>query len=184
MAEENNNGDLQGINEQLYKQNLELAVRNKILSLLRELYQISILTLEPIPLAEKVSILVQKAVELELVIIYAYSRPEDNLTPLACAKSNKLEEILKRSLGRYLFASPIEKVSVHPDFRKVLNRETVVVSGIMNLCKSRLAAFLLPIFLTLCLCYNMAIEKFLVYSYCGNGGRFGQFHQCHLGQTG
>src|SRR3989338_5822298 len=93
---------LKEINEQLYKQNLDLAVRNKILSLLRELYQISILTLEPIQLAEKVSILVQKALELELVVIYAYSLPDDRLQPLACAKSQKLEDILRRSIGQDL----------------------------------------------------------------------------------
>ena len=134
MAEENIGGELQSINEQLYKQNLDLAVRNKILSLLRELYQISILTLEPIQLAEKVSILVQKALELELVAIYAYSLPDDRLQPLACAKSQKLEDILRRSIGQDLVGSPIEKISSQVNFQKVLNREIVIVPGLMNLC--------------------------------------------------
>ena len=36
----------QSVTESLYKHNVELAVKNKTLSLLRQLYQISILVLE------------------------------------------------------------------------------------------------------------------------------------------
>ena len=38
---------LQEINQEIYKRNLELAVVNKTLSLLRKRYQISLLTLDP-----------------------------------------------------------------------------------------------------------------------------------------
>ncbi|HEY4512153.1 MAG TPA: hypothetical protein VJH63_00640, partial [Candidatus Paceibacterota bacterium] len=55
------------VTESLYKQNLELAVKNKTLSLLRQLYQISILALEMRPLGDKVVETVRNTLEFELV---------------------------------------------------------------------------------------------------------------------
>ncbi|MFH1170719.1 MAG: GAF domain-containing sensor histidine kinase [Candidatus Vogelbacteria bacterium] len=124
MAEENIDGGLQDINEQLYKQNLELAVRNKILSLLRELYQISILTLEPAQLANQVAVLVQKALELELVAIYGYSSETDIFSPLGQARSERLDKELTQ-IARLTLANQ--------DFRQVLAKETVMTAGLINL---------------------------------------------------
>lgn len=78
---------LSDINKELYKRNLELAVKNKTLSLLRELYQISILTLEPKDLAAKVVQTIQQALGFELTGIFIYSKDEDCLEPLAFAQS-------------------------------------------------------------------------------------------------
>jgi len=78
---------LTDINKELYKRNFELAVKNKTLSLLRELYQISILTLEPAALSKKIVSTIQLALEFELVGIYTYQSANDTLTPLGFAAS-------------------------------------------------------------------------------------------------
>ena len=59
--------NLQTVNQEIYKRNLELAVVNKTLSLLRKLYQISILTLAPADLSEKVSDTVRTDLNFEMV---------------------------------------------------------------------------------------------------------------------
>src|SRR3989344_5386358 len=78
---------LTDINKDLYKRNRELAVKNKTLSLLRELYQISILTLEPSALARKIVNTIQLALDFELVSIYSYHPSRDVLIPLGFAPS-------------------------------------------------------------------------------------------------
>lgn len=78
---------LTDINKELYKRNFELAVKNKTLSLLRELYQISILTLEPDALAKKIVNTIQLALGFELVGIYTYQPERDALSPLGFASS-------------------------------------------------------------------------------------------------
>ena len=133
MAEENVDNGLQDINEKLYKQNLELAVRNKILSLLRELYQISILTLEPAQLANQVATLVQKVLELEFVAIYTYSAENDIFSPLGQARSPKLDEKITTLVAPELVIQPISSAKTDRDFGKVLAKETVIVSGLVNL---------------------------------------------------
>ena len=50
------NEELKTVTESLYKQNLELAVKNKTLSLLSKLYEISVLTLNTRDLAKKVTL--------------------------------------------------------------------------------------------------------------------------------
>lgn len=57
------------ITEALYKQNRELAVLNKVLSLLRKLYQISLLTLDPDELIRQLSQSIKTALELESIAI-------------------------------------------------------------------------------------------------------------------
>ena len=73
--------ELKEITENLYKRNLELAVKNKTLSLLRQLYQISLLILEPLPLTEKIVKTVQSSLELELVGIYLFNA-NNKIVPL------------------------------------------------------------------------------------------------------
>ncbi|MDQ3014604.1 MAG: GAF domain-containing sensor histidine kinase [bacterium] len=87
--------DLKSITENLYQQNHQLAVTNKTLSLLRQLYQISILELEPTPLCEKIVFTVKEALELELVSIYIVD--DSRLKPLAISLSNEFASDLKES---------------------------------------------------------------------------------------
>ncbi len=94
-TEQGNGADLQALNEQLYKHSLELAVVNKTLSLLRKLYQISLLSLDPTSLSEKVSETVRVDLNMELVGIYLFSEETDCLTPFKFAKSDRFVESSK-----------------------------------------------------------------------------------------
>ena len=66
-TEDGNSADLQELNQQIYKHSLELAVVNKTLSLLRKLYQISLLSLDPSSLSEKDSVTIR--VDLNMVVV-------------------------------------------------------------------------------------------------------------------
>ncbi len=88
-------GQLRDANEKLYQHSLELSTRNKTLSLLRKLYQISILALEITPLAQKVSALVRTAFEFEMAGIYTVSEA-GTFIPLAFSRSDRLEKLAKR----------------------------------------------------------------------------------------
>ncbi len=77
----------------LYKQNVEISGKNKTLSLLSKLYEISILTLSPKDIAERVSHTVQTDLSLELVGIFLFNRDKDELQPLAFASSERLEKV-------------------------------------------------------------------------------------------
>ncbi len=95
--------DIESAAAVLYKQNLELAVKNKTLSLLRQLYQISILALEPGVVAEKIAVTVREALDFELVAILNLDELADLLAPIATSRSERLEKSAA-SLG-YPFAT-------------------------------------------------------------------------------
>jgi signal transduction histidine kinase len=86
--------DAKAITEGLYKQNLELAVKNKTLSLLRQLYQISILALEQEPLAEKIVEIVRTTLTLELVSIFLLDSEHENFVLLRASRSERLAQVL------------------------------------------------------------------------------------------
>ena len=52
------------ITEKLYEQNLELAVKNKTLSLLEKLYQNSVLNLTPREITKEITIIPQNGLKL------------------------------------------------------------------------------------------------------------------------
>ncbi|MES2059596.1 MAG: GAF domain-containing sensor histidine kinase [Patescibacteria group bacterium] len=85
------------VTESLYKQNSELAVRNKTLSLLRQLYQISIQTIEPESLGKKIVDTVRSSLEFELVGIFTINSTDKKLTPLSFAFSDRLREAMSKS---------------------------------------------------------------------------------------
>lgn len=87
--------DPQTLAQNLYKQNLELAVRNKTLSLLSKLYELSILTLAPKDIAGRVSEAVQTELSFELVGILLYDKEHNSFFPLAFASSPRLQKIQK-----------------------------------------------------------------------------------------
>ncbi len=92
---EGNSADLQALNVQLYKHSLELAVVNKTLSLLRKLYQISLLSLDPASLSEKVSETVRVDLNMEIVGIYLFDEESNFLTPFKFSKSDRFAESAK-----------------------------------------------------------------------------------------
>lgn len=81
------------ISEQLYERGAELASKNKTLSLLSKLYEISILSLEPRNLAEKICQEIQTNLVFELVGIMLYKGPEETLIPLAFSSSERLSKL-------------------------------------------------------------------------------------------
>lgn len=98
------------VTEKLYEQNLELAVKNKTLSLLEELYQTSIKTLTPEEMAQAVTDIIQKKLNLECVGILLLRKKADTLAPLAFSQSPRLGEALKK-YGVHLDAITIAKIS-------------------------------------------------------------------------
>lgn len=94
MAE--NDQHLQEINEEMYKRNVELAVVNKALSLLRKLYQISLQALDPGLLSEKISEAVRVDLNLEMVGVFLFDAEEDSLKPFPFAKSERLDASSKK----------------------------------------------------------------------------------------
>ena len=86
---------LQELNEQIYKHSLELAVVNKNLSLLKKLYQISLLSLDPAAISEKISETVRVDLNMEIVGIFLYEEKTDTLTPYKFSQSKRLAETLQ-----------------------------------------------------------------------------------------
>ncbi len=105
------------VTEVLYEHNLELAVKNKTLSLLRKLYQISLLTLNPQILAEKVSDEIRNDLGLETVGIYVFDEKTDTLSPLNFSKSDRLISVVNK-LGFHFKDFNIIKVSTLPFFQQ------------------------------------------------------------------
>jgi signal transduction histidine kinase len=85
-----NNAHLQEINQEIYKRNMELAVVNRTLSLLRKLYQISLLALDPDSLSDKISETVRVDLNMETVAIFKFDEPKNTLLPYAVSKSERL----------------------------------------------------------------------------------------------
>ncbi len=92
MSEEPKGGNLQNINEDLYKQNVELAIKNKTLSLLGKLYQFSVLSLEPVDLAKQITATVRELLNFEFVTLFHHDKPRKALFILASAPSNRFLE--------------------------------------------------------------------------------------------
>src|SRR5262245_54703899 len=87
------NDDPKTLAENLYKQNIEIAGKNKILSLLSKLYKISVLTLTPKDLAIRVSETIQIELSFELVGILLFSTQDSEFKPLAFALSQRLNSV-------------------------------------------------------------------------------------------
>ncbi len=130
MAETNIDSISHDVAEQLYKQNQELAVRNKTLSLLRELYQISILTIDPKTLGGRISNLLLDTLELEFVSIYSYT-PETGPALLGYSQSPKLKE----SWGSTIGGDPSDKqIDLQREaVKKLLSGETIIDSNLTNI---------------------------------------------------
>jgi len=122
-----NSHDDHHITEELYKRNLELAVVNKTLFLLRKLYQISLLTLEPLALSEKISNTVRLELNLEVAGVFIFDIKSDSLSPLAFSMSDRLSDLLKK-LGTVLKDNKILNVSSRDSFQKLVYEKTPVVS--------------------------------------------------------
>lgn len=81
-------------NENLYKHSHELAVKNKVLSFLGKLYEISVLTLNQKTLAEQVAFAIQAEFDFEIVGIFIYDKSTNSLTPLTIAVSERVHALM------------------------------------------------------------------------------------------
>lgn len=111
MASENKQ-NLQQINEEIYKHSQELALVNKTLSLLRKLYQISLLSLDPASLSEKVSETIRVDLNMEAVGLLLYDAAEDTLKPFKFSQSERLTVSLTKQTI-HLDSEKLSKISTH-----------------------------------------------------------------------
>lgn len=113
---------LQEVNQEMYRHNLELAVINKTLSLLKKLYQISLQTLDPVSLSKKVSETVRTNLNMELVHIYLFDEKKDSLNTLGFSilerQKNKIKNIDDFN---------IQQVSKNEIFKKILFEKEPVI---------------------------------------------------------
>ncbi len=93
--------ELKSVTENLYKQNLELAVKNKTLSILGKLYEISIQTLSPRELSQKITQIIQTDFDFERVGILMYNVKIDSIEVLAFSESDRFHEA--RSIANDFF---------------------------------------------------------------------------------
>lgn len=111
------------INEILYKRNSELAVKNKALSLLGNLYETSILALKPADLARKISDSVRTALNYELVSVFLYKDETDELVQIGSAFSDRLTDELKLS-GHTMDQLVVSKASTRNFFEPLIKNHT------------------------------------------------------------
>ncbi len=126
-TEDANKQHLQEINEEIYKRNIELAVVNKTLSLLRKLYQISLLALDPASLAEKVSDTIRVDLNMELVGIFYFEENIDTLVPFKFSESPRFTEAQAKHKLR-LDSMKLVKASQHKIIREVVDQRTSKMS--------------------------------------------------------
>ena len=88
--------EIKKITELLYQHNLELAVKNKTLSLLEKLYQISVLELKPEVLAQDVVNTIRVDLDFEITGIFTFDVTTDSLTPLAFSKADRIKGIFEK----------------------------------------------------------------------------------------
>lgn len=112
------------LTESLYKQNLELAIKNKIFSLLRQLYQISLLVLEPVILADKVVTVVRDTLNFELVSIYLFDDAQETLSPLSAAQSERFKDTVEH-VGNPFVTSNIQHIHSQPFFTPLFENKAV-----------------------------------------------------------
>ena len=114
------NDELKSVTENLYKQNLELAVKNKTLSLLSKLYEISVLTLNPRDLAKKITSVIQIDLNFELVGVLLYDQEKNELFPLSFSESDRF---YKTQTDLNVFSVNIPSVSENVFLKKVVEQK-------------------------------------------------------------
>ena len=90
---------LQQINEELYKRNLELALVNKTLTLLRKLYQISLQSLDLTTLSAQISESIRESLNMEVVGILHFDESRDILKPLHYSQSERFIKAITPGSG-------------------------------------------------------------------------------------
>lgn len=153
---------LQNINQELYKRNVELAIRNKTLSLLKELYGISIQTLEAKALTAKIADVIQKGFSFELVGIFLLSVDGKILQQTALAQSERVVQypdddvLLKFSQRKFIIAKyPLLQQLINQQKPAELNRLADIWGGTIN--TAELDAFQKEVKIATTLLYPLSI---------------------------
>ena len=115
------------INALLYKRNTELATKNKALSLLGHLYEISILTLKPDQLAKNICASVRDALNYESVAVFLYSEIDDNMSQIGTARSERYQEQLRLSGINLDEKVTLAKISEHDFFDAIVVKHTPIL---------------------------------------------------------
>ncbi len=118
--------------QELYKKNAELDALNELLSLTRQLYQISLLSLDPGALAEKIAVTMRDSLHLEMAGVFLFDRQKDVLSPLAFAKSDRLISVLRKS-GFVLRDIAITDATKRPAFKKLFDGESLVTGNFADI---------------------------------------------------
>ena len=119
------------IESELYKKNAELDSVNELLSLTRKLYQITLLTLDPSALADKISTTMRDSLNLEMTGIFLFDREKDELAPLAFAKSERLLAVLRRE--NFLMRDiTITGVKQRAAFKNLFNAQPLVTTNLAD----------------------------------------------------
>jgi signal transduction histidine kinase len=109
-------------NETLYKHSHELAVKNKALSFLGKLYEISVLALSPRQLSEQVAFALQAEFDFEIVGLYRYDAIAHELIPFVAVTTDRIKALSNVSFNTIgfsdisknnFFSSIIERKSMH-----------------------------------------------------------------------
>ncbi len=119
--------ETQKLTETLYQHNLDLATVNKTLSLLRKLYQISLLSLDPQVLSQQISEDIRTDLKMEVVGIFSFNPKDDSLTPFNFSKSERLLASLHK-LGFLFRDFKIDKVSTRPVLQTLFANKTFVTT--------------------------------------------------------
>jgi signal transduction histidine kinase len=90
---ESSEEQLQLTNETLYKHSHEQAIKNKVLSILRQIYEISTLTLTQKQLAEQVAYALQSEFDFEIVGIFEYNQDNKSLSSLSVVTSEQIRNV-------------------------------------------------------------------------------------------
>ncbi len=120
----NNNSEfeqrLKSANEALYKHSVELAEKNKTFSLLRKLYDISILALTSKELASRITTVLRADLNFELAGIFLYNQKDNEMVPLAFSLSDRMKKV-EREFERSFERTFITRVTSIPMLKDILN---------------------------------------------------------------
>lgn len=120
-----------GIEGELYEKIAELDEVNELLSFTRELYEISILSLDPAALAERIVTNMKDKLHLEMAGIFLFNREKDTLDPLAFAKSERLLATL-RQFGFLLRDIPITEATKRIAFKNLFSGKPFITSNVSD----------------------------------------------------
>lgn len=115
-------------NENLYKHSHELAVKNKVLSFLGKLYEISVLSLSQKLLAEQVAFAIQAEFDFEIVGIFLYEKSSQSLTPLTIAVSERVHALMTNDLNLISF----ENISSNHFLKMIVEKRSMHYSELLE----------------------------------------------------